>query len=122
MESKEKTDNELIAEFMGVPQINDNGVIVWDNQRTGKTIYCLQSRYLRYDTSWDWIMPVVEKIESLGYGFRIDPWSIFVTEYISGNENDIIHVTIDDAPYPKIRHYYHAVIKAIKWYNENKSK
>jgi hypothetical protein len=33
------TDNELIAEFMGVPQLDDNGTRVWDTTGSNKLIY-----------------------------------------------------------------------------------
>jgi hypothetical protein len=51
-------DNQLIAEFMGVEK--ENGLYLFttpmDDYKTD-TLY--------FDTSWDWLMPVVEKIEFL---------------------------------------------------------
>ena len=58
-------DNKLIAEFMGLefskgeyyrPLYNSGDWIPQDE--------------LQYHISWDWLMPVVEKIESLGYTFE----------------------------------------------------
>ena len=43
-------NNVLIAEFMGMEDYQEMGEYVTP----------------RYHTSWDWLMPVVEKIESLG--------------------------------------------------------
>ena len=44
-------DNKLIAEFMGS---NLNGLESWQYEEE-----------LQYHTSWDWLMPVVEKIYQL---------------------------------------------------------
>ena len=47
-----KENNKLIAEFMRVDQIN---VDTWLDE----------NEELNYNSSWNWLMPVVEKIESL---------------------------------------------------------
>jgi hypothetical protein len=76
-------NNKLIAEFMGY----DRGV----------------SDLMGYDTSWDWLIPVVEKIKRakfiLEFGCRILP---------------------DNEGRSKIEATYKAVVEFIKWYNENK--
>ena len=80
----EKT-NKLIAEFM-------------DLRSTGLSIY-KPSEY-KYHTSWDWLMPVIEKIESLGYTFeknyqRVDKdWQSLIVKgndilYQEFNENSL---------------------------------
>ena len=72
-----ESNNKLIAKFMGV------NVITLDDVRKNKNPYFSSADgYLedemRYHTSWDWLMPVVEKIESLrdtngnAYRFTID--------------------------------------------------
>ena len=53
-------DNKLIAEFMGVYS-KENG---YDYTKIGNI-------GTMYHISWDWLMPVVEKIESLGYEVQI---------------------------------------------------
>ena len=60
-----KTDNELIAEFMGAESSIGKSL---DN--TPLKVYSLPNRVdrvfseieLEYARSWDWLMPVVEKI------------------------------------------------------------
>lgn len=68
-----KKDNELIAEFMGWnKQIVSSkmeggykdGTILWHSDEGVMT-------YLEFDSSWSWLMPVVERIASLGYDFHI---------------------------------------------------
>jgi hypothetical protein len=51
----------LIAHFMGLKQGND-----WEF-RNQMANWC-HSLDLKYNTSWDWLMPVVEKIENLEDG------------------------------------------------------
>ena len=53
-------DNKLIAEFMGAYSEEDG----YDYSKVG-------NKGLYYHTSWDWLMPVVEKIEALKYRVEI---------------------------------------------------
>ena len=56
-------DNKLIAEFMEVVFHDDeNQYYNADGLHIGNT--------LQYDTSWDWLMPVVEKIKSTQFRDR----------------------------------------------------
>ena len=98
--------NELIAEFMGV----------------GKHYEAQSSnQFNQYHTSWDWLMPVVEKIESderydveiLQYGTRIIERT--KTDWIEV-VNNIADISFDS----KIDHTYDAIVKFIK-YCEKKS-
>lgn len=55
--------NKLIAEFMGAELDGEDWHI------TGREWTVSNKRYpgnLQYHTSWDWLMPVIEKIESHG--------------------------------------------------------
>jgi len=54
-------DNKLIAEFMGVVFHDDeNQYYNADGLHIGNT--------LQYHTSWDWLMPVVDRIEQVNQG------------------------------------------------------
>ena len=55
------TDNKLIAEFMG-----RGGTFNHDKTMICTGIYPDTMTLMKYDTSWDWLMPVVEKIENDG--------------------------------------------------------
>lgn len=60
-----KTDNQIIAEFMGYPNIAN------DLDKRDYLEDCV-----KYHTSWDWLMPVIAKIVK-NYG---DGW-IFEEDY-----------------------------------------
>ena len=100
-------NNKIIAEFMGVSKskIDANGqVLNFEN-----------SKYNTYNSDWNWLMEVVEKIESLGYWtellggyhqeFRIGKINQ-IKEFINKNGSD------------KKEAVYNACIEFIKWYNE----
>jgi len=96
--------NKLIAEFMK----QWKGV---DCYRYGKDYYGFEN--LRYHLSWDWLMPVVEKIEGLGFTFIIDGVSAYCYEKgkIMEGKSGIAKT--------KIEAVWIAVIKFIKWQNDN---
>jgi len=75
-------DNKLIAEFMSV-------------EYTG-------TRVKDYDTSWDWLMPVVNKIEMECEGVPLQ--------------------LLDCSLYSEIDEVYQAVVEFIKTYNSERSK
>ena len=98
-------NNKLIADFMGYPKHKIDFV--------GKRLNFENSKHNTYHKDWNWLMEVVEKIESLGYKVHISTWenSQFCGIYlngkkISGNETNT-----------KIEAVYNACIEFIKWYN-----
>ena len=57
-------DNKLIAEFMGFTKDSKDLYLIDDYSLRGEDEY--QATYvseMKFHTSWDWMMPVVEKIE-----------------------------------------------------------
>ena len=96
-------NNKLIAEFMGY----DRGV----------------SDLMDYNTSWDWLMPVVEKIESLDLellkrnikynldkGINFQNCNSIIIRWDKNNK--IVFISSDR------NRVYKAVVEFIKWYNE----
>lgn len=97
-----KTDNELIAEFMGI-KCSPVGCTCSDNGRR-----LINVDELEYDERWDWLMTVVERIELLGDSndkvFR------------SSEFHELMELSIKTS----IERVYYFVIEFIKWYNSNK--
>ena len=121
-------NNKLIAEFMGVlsnttyyyiPQFAEWQPIKYTNEFEEVEHFSLEE--MKFHSSWNWLMPVVEKIEDiedidvniLTNGTKIYKWR--TKEVIVDNSADI---SFDN----KIEHTYIAVVEFIKWYNEQHKK
>jgi hypothetical protein len=110
-------NNKLLAEFMGCYQNNEG---FWGFENTPNHKRWHTDRFLdctEYDTDWNWLMEVVEKIEDiesidvdiLTHGTRIYEWR-------SGGR--VIADNCADISFnKKIEHTYDSVVKFIKWYN-----
>lgn len=136
-------ENKLIAEFWGMVS-EDGGEMYYDDD---ENLFPPTSKdKLKFHESWDWLMPVVEKIEDLGFTtsiktryVRINPiemprYDNYIS-WISFYENNWHSKTpcpyLDDnldAGYEltgnetlsKKQAIYKAVVRFIKWYNKNK--
>ena len=102
-------ENKLIAEFMGA-KFNDEGFAkitkITHNGVEVLTVGLIEDDF-EYDFSWDWLMPVVEKIENhLGYAVTIVQNSCY-TESMGGEERD-----------SKLEATYKTVVEFIKYYND----
>ena len=100
--------NKLIAEFVGLPHqvtINQSYYNLKNKDNTG-TWYPIKR--LQYHTSWDWLMPVVDKINQLGKPKDVG-YPLFVKCLKVRNSL----VTID------INLIYNEVTEFIEWYNTN---
>lgn len=120
--------NKLIAEFMRIPFYNNGKYTIFmfsdSNNRSEVDLH--------YHSSWDWLMPVVEKIENLEFG----KWYI----HIQGNTVDIedgnegiglwdFHINNEDPDFSlfpsnkklkPVESVYIAVVEFIKWYNNER--
>lgn len=131
MEAKEIIEgNKLIAEFMGwhyrkfeVSNLEQFQIrIRWytlndPDNLTGKGII--------FQSSWDWLMPVVEKIESLGFWVKIFGFTSFDKCYKQcvikkQKGDDYIYDYEGYWNISKIEAVWIAVVEFIKWYNDNK--
>jgi len=114
-----KENDKLIAEFMGI--LENKSFKEIDKERLEKGMFVGEPMYdvngvitnLRYNFSWDWLMPVVEKIENLYDGdvlVEISDESC----YIGLHKDYEKYCTIET----KIQATWEAVIEFIKWYNK----
>lgn len=94
METAEK--NILIAEFMGVSKIFGTG-------------------QLKYNSSWDWLMVVVEKIDT---DILPDDNFISITYNRCLIEYPYEGITIEGLGNSRLEATYKAVIEFILWFNE----
>ena len=107
-------DNKLIAEFMGAVGTPKYNPTEWDVYITG----CLdvdsddenaQHFYtpddMKYHTSWDWLMPVVEKIEGAG----LDPHEMIDSSLRKNNQKR----------WRSIEDTYNVVVYLIKIHNND---
>jgi hypothetical protein len=106
-----KTDNELIASFMGFSKCVTENDTFWkeNGEECTPNSWDFHSLALKFDKSWDWLMPVVEKI-----GKMYDP------DYENGKYYDVgfAHAFCEMTMFSSLNEVYAEVIKSIKWYNQ----
>jgi hypothetical protein len=115
-------NNKLIAEFYGL----DEHFFISEN--VGQELREFNDDELRFDTSWDWLMPVVEKIEETevngDYAMIIiqqGMCEIEMYEYMK-EQKDGEELRVHTFQGSKIEATYQAVVSFIKWYNLQPSK
>lgn len=103
--------NKVIAKFMDVAFTEED--FIYD-----RSISNSNADTVRYHRDWNWLMKVKEKIEALkngSYGFTADPWSVEITEFISGNEEKIV-VVQKEINESCIDIYWQAVVEFLEIY------
>ena len=123
-------NNKIIAEFMGL-----NKTKMFFNLKSGNyvkketddcdikvvDVYLKNNKPITnfyYHSDWNWLMEVVEKIESLGYWVEILGGMHNVCSIgLTNNIESFIYLDSES----KIEAVYNAVVEFIKWYNEQKS-
>jgi hypothetical protein len=101
----EKTNNELIAEFLGW-KYNEN-LKCWENDRSAFTKHSLL-----FNLSWDWLVPVLEKIKSMEHD------EIFMS---TNPEREIQFASVIGLPiFTPLSIVYLRTVEFIKWYNQVK--
>jgi hypothetical protein len=101
-------NNKLIAEFMNVDQVD---IDTWIDTEGS----------LKYNTSWDWLMPVVEKIENItNQLFEDVKYKQYHSVRLSFNASWWSVRTVRGFNKDKKLAYYEAVVEFIKWYNKKR--
>jgi hypothetical protein len=107
--------NKLIAEFMGVTYYQNMEIT---------------ADLVQYHSSWDWLMPVVEKIESLTNAAGVRFSTGIEGRYINYEERPYAHccfvisnqhTVVKAAKETKIEAVWEIVIQFIEWYNQSKN-
>ena len=124
-------NNKLIAEFMGGVLSSVPNLINLPQTRGDANIHSVKGSEvlpngtysvhrlseLKYHSSWDWLMPVVDKIESLGYEFFIVEDRIKIAHNTDHSTETIIDFTLGGS---KRDATYQAVVEFIKQYNDGR--
>lgn len=108
--------NIMIAEFIGV-DLNFSDKVYKQSKSTLKDI--IDNRYktngLLFNESWDWLMPVVAKIESLKVTFSII--GMFSQVIVWEGSEIVFAKTYGGLEVPKIEAVYLCVVAFIDWVN-----
>lgn len=116
-------NNKIIAEFMGLKPIEvfgsfsiskDHVSVNCKNIDDAMNSFCKSTKY---HSDWNWLMEVVEKIESLGF------WTEFRTHknfyrFVIGDYDFETKPTVNIASKLKIEAIYNACFEFVKWYNQ----
>lgn len=111
--------NRLIAEFMKLPHKKRE----WDEKDSWLWTdnYYRIAEKLKYHSSFDWLMPVVEKIQFMGYGVVYEGYyskSCSVKIHNEKESSIYSHNSIGEI----IDCYYYAIVQFIEWYNTNNNR
>lgn len=97
----EKTDNELIAEFMGEATAFQSLPENW--KKIIKSQFDFRYDIPQYQTSWEWLHTVIDKIKQL-YDREPDYLDVY---------DDVVELRIAT----DIKEVHERVVNFIKWYN-----
>lgn len=115
-----KKNNALIAEFMGCRKGRNLGSITVYSGIKVTPIGSPQTKAiiaLQYDESWDWLMPVVEKINDLVGAEEEKPfWDAPNNQELQ----EMIDELFDAITSVEIHWAVRVVVKIIEWYNKEK--
>jgi hypothetical protein len=105
-------ENKLIAEFMGYHYVAET--------KMTHDYFMVKGRYIRpdgikFDTDWNWLMDVVDKIEGLNFSVEINRQEERDYQCLIVKKEIIVQTFSSN----KMQSIYQAVIKFIKYYEQN---
>jgi hypothetical protein len=106
-------NNKLIAEFMGLAYSTKYQYEGWYKNANFNNRICDYDG-LKYHSSWDWLMPVVEKIESLSFVISFEIGRKYVEIKPVRELRDCFYIEGKT----KIEAVYNACVEFIEWYNQ----
>lgn len=113
--------NKLIAEFMGFTKPTNGRLeiikVPIELELKYRAIH-IAIKDLKYHSSWDWLMPVVEKIESELYNDLKFCVNMAFKECVIAEVDDDFYVFYQESE-SKIKAVWKAVVQFIDWYNIN---
>lgn len=112
------TDNELIADFLGLTLKKEIDGIKYYNVPVGHIeSYNASQGEFKYHKRWDWLMMAVDKIDRIGFDTEIYQTKVNgFGMYVSNEEMD----DIERQASTKLEAVYLCVISFIKWYKSLK--
>jgi len=118
MKTTEK-NNRMIAEFMGQLFHNGNTFIPEHNRYIGFKNFSsfFKVSDLRYHELWNWLMPVVEKIEGMGFSVKIQRLKTSIHPLCEDKE--LFGIVCGDVS-KKLEITYDTIVQFIEFYNEQK--
>lgn len=119
--------NKLIAKFMGFHEIMLDEESKYDigdiYEILGIDITAMgtiEEDQLEFHTSWEWLMPVVEKIQKMGYSVHMNEVSTNINNNTGGTKLRLYFRCGYNSSHGDMKkRTYKAVVEFIKWYNEN---
>lgn len=112
-----KESNRLILDFMGVKPLSTGNVHSWSDspyyyttEDTFEKVMDNICNYAKYDTSWDWLMKVVEKIDRLNRLSEDEEMS------------EMVLMATGEPLYTPIHTAYNNCVQFIQWYNSSQIK
>lgn len=112
--------NQLIAEFMGAEQSQFGDYMVF---KVGNPAFIgkIDHADIMYHIRWDWLMPVVEKIEDLRVDFG--GTKVFIPINIAAHKIEVGHSYYYDfvevEGRTKLQATWTAVVQFLQWYNSH---
>lgn len=107
--------NKLIAEFMEMKD-SSLGYDIPDSFRCHWT-HCEDDDFM-FHSSWDWLMPVVEKIGKVWWSDFENGWDNVDEEELEDRKNDVLLLTIS----VPIKEVWKSIVQFIQWFNSSNTK